>query len=278
MALEGKKTDYILESDNEMSRLSNQHEVIKDAMGGLLQMPIDYSKGPLRILDSGTADGFWIQDLASSIPAGDHEFIGTDVNPSVFPKSPPPGQTYQVQDINKPWPATWHNYFDIVHQRLTLVGAGQHGQAVVSNLAELVKPGGWIQLIEGENMIDEKDGPAMHDFLKLMKDTFTLMGANIHFARDMAGWLKAVGFEDVQDRLFDSYLGATNKDPKLAQHGVISSSVGCAGLVEFAKTLPSGPPSLSKEELDTLGPRLRAELTERGGNYPLRVVWGRKPL
>ena len=57
MALEGKKTDYILESDNEMSRLSNQHEVIKDAMGGLLQMPIDYSKGPLRILDSGTADG-----------------------------------------------------------------------------------------------------------------------------------------------------------------------------------------------------------------------------
>lgn len=63
MAQDGKKTDYILESDDEMGRLSNQHGVIKDAMGGLLLMPVDFSKGPLRILDSATADGTFENSL-----------------------------------------------------------------------------------------------------------------------------------------------------------------------------------------------------------------------
>jgi hypothetical protein len=35
--------------------------------------------------------------------------------------------------------------------------------------------------------------------------------------------------------------------------------------------------SLSKEELDALAPRLQDELMERGGCYPMRVVWGRRP-
>jgi len=53
------KTDYILESDDEVKRLTNQHDVIKDEMGpqGLVLAPIDLSGEPLRILDSATADG-----------------------------------------------------------------------------------------------------------------------------------------------------------------------------------------------------------------------------
>lgn len=40
-------------------------------------------------------------------------------------------------------------------------------------------------------------------------------------------------------------------------------------------------PQLAKRlagELDTLVPRLQAELTERGACFPQRIVWGRKPL
>lgn len=57
MAPDAKDTEYILDNEEEMGRLSNQHAVIKDAMGGLLLMPVDLSKAPLRILDSATADG-----------------------------------------------------------------------------------------------------------------------------------------------------------------------------------------------------------------------------
>ncbi|MCJ1380210.1 hypothetical protein MMC17_003313 [Xylographa soralifera] len=278
MAQDAKKTDYILDNEEEMGRLSNQHGVIKNAMGGLLLAPVDLSAGPLRILDSATADGFWIRDLASSVPPSvKHTFVGTDINPQRFPEPPPLGTTYQIQNINEPWPKEWHSSFDIVHQRLALVGAGPAAQTAVAHLTELVKPGGWIQLIEAENVIGKEDGPAMHDFLKLMKDVFTAMGAEVTFAQQIHGWLEKIGFVDVQERLVDVYMGASNASPQLAQQGVNSTSIAATGLVDFAKTLPSGPPSLSKEELETLVPRLKAELSKQGADYPLRVVWGRKP-
>lgn len=58
MATHETKSGYILESDDESKRLSNQHEVVKAAMGGiLLRTPVDFTGERLRILDSGTADG-----------------------------------------------------------------------------------------------------------------------------------------------------------------------------------------------------------------------------
>lgn len=53
---DGKSIAYPLDNDEEVSRLSNQHDVLKDEMGELVLAPIDLST-PLRILDSGTADG-----------------------------------------------------------------------------------------------------------------------------------------------------------------------------------------------------------------------------
>lgn len=34
---------------------------------------------------------------------------------------------------------------------------------------------------------------------------------------------------------------------------------------------------MTTQEMDTLVDRWRAEMYERGGYYPMRVVWGRKP-
>lgn len=49
---------YFMATDEEVSRLENQHFIIKDTMGGsLLLPPIDLLGGPLQILDSATADG-----------------------------------------------------------------------------------------------------------------------------------------------------------------------------------------------------------------------------
>ena len=50
---------YFLKSEEETNRLANQHDVIKDEMGGLVLAPLNLSK-PLRILDSATADGAYL--------------------------------------------------------------------------------------------------------------------------------------------------------------------------------------------------------------------------
>jgi hypothetical protein len=63
MAAQSEDTGYLLASEEVMSRLSNQHDVIKDAMGGLVLAPINLSAKPLRILDSATADGICLRAL-----------------------------------------------------------------------------------------------------------------------------------------------------------------------------------------------------------------------
>jgi gliotoxin biosynthesis N-methyltransferase len=179
----------------------------------------------------------WVRDFQSSLPATPaHTFVGIDIDPSKFPQDPPAGTSYQVQDINKPWPEDWKNSFDFVHQRLAMVGAGPNGQGALKNLSELVKPGGWIQLIEAENVPEESDGPAMHDFVQVMKDIFVFVGAGLKLSHQMAEWLKADGFADMEERVFVCQMGATNPNPQLAKQGVFSMGVAATGLVTFAKS------------------------------------------
>lgn len=46
------------DTSKEVERLRNQHELIRDGMGGkLIRAPIDLSKPDLHILDVATADG-----------------------------------------------------------------------------------------------------------------------------------------------------------------------------------------------------------------------------
>ncbi|KAG9230918.1 hypothetical protein BJ875DRAFT_487491 [Amylocarpus encephaloides] len=271
---------YFMASPEEMSRLENQHYIIKDAMGGLLLPPIDISVGPLRILDSATADGTWIRDLAAGAPSH-HQFVGTDIDPRKFPESPPSNTKYQIADINKPWPEEWKRGFDIVHQRLAIASGGAGAKQAIENLAELVKPGGWIQLVEaGHTFDDAEEGTAMRHFIQLILDLYAFMGVPEKVGDQLKPWLEGSGFVNVQERTIDCYMGAMNPDPDLARNGVFSMNVAVTGLVGFGQTLP--PEVLfkgedSKKILGTLVEDLRAEMRATGANYPLKVVWGQFP-
>jgi hypothetical protein len=162
--------------------------------------------------------------------------VGIDIDASKFPEHPPTGTSYHTQDINKPWPEEWKNSFDVVHQRLALVGAGPNGQGALKSLSELVKPGGWIQLIEFEFAASDSDGPAVHDFFQVMKDIFRFVGASLKLSHLIADWLKEEGFVDVQERLVITQMGATNRNPELAKQGVYSTSIAATGLTAFAKS------------------------------------------
>ena len=52
-----QESKYWMESEGERNRLASNHFIAKDAMGGrLVRALVDFSR-PLKILDSGTADG-----------------------------------------------------------------------------------------------------------------------------------------------------------------------------------------------------------------------------
>ena len=185
--------------------------------------------------------GLWIRDLASSsVFAADTTFIGTDINPQFLPKEPPAGIKFAVQDINKPWPKGWHGSFDIVHQRLGLAGCGSHQQEAINSLAGLVKPGGWIQLVEGENVADDSDGPAMKELVQLLRDMYSNFGAELVFTHTLSRWLTEAGFVDVKDKRVDCLMGASNKNPELAKKGLYSTTTAMKGLVNFARSMLLG--------------------------------------
>lgn len=246
--------------------------------------------------DSGT----WIQDFAASVAPVQHTMYGTDSNPAEFPSSVPPGTVYKVQDINNPWPEDWKNQFDLVHQRLVLVAAGSKQMEAILALCDLVKPGGWIQLIEATNKLPDGCGPNMVAFVDLMKDIFVSMGADLDLAERMPEWLKKAGFDQVNFVDVVTKMGALNPKAELAQRSVASTTYAANGLAQYGKSefsywdnatchlayevlmwtidLPPGTVTVPTTKLETLGSDLTEELKEMGALYTLRVVWAQKPL
>lgn len=189
-----------------------------------------------RFTDEQLRTGTWIRDLAATHPNANHEYTGTDINPAEFPVEPPSGTIYQVHDINKPWPEDWAGRFDFVHQRLVLVSGGANQEQALHALGALVKPGGWIQVIEATNELPEGCGPVMQAFVNVINGVFRFMGADLKLTDKMPGWLRGTGFVDIQDRIVPLRFGASNPDATLAAQGVFSTSAAAGGLGNFAKS------------------------------------------
>lgn len=141
-----------------------------------------------------------------------------------------------MQDINKPWPKEWEGSFDLVHQRLALAAGGSGGEQALQYLAALVKPGGWIQLIEATNDLPDDTGPAFQNFIHVMQGIFTFLGASKNVGNELSGWLNAAGFNDIEDRVCYVKFGPKNPNPNLAKQGVYSTVVAARGLSAFGKS------------------------------------------
>ena len=182
--------------------------------------------------------GHWLRDLSTTL-SSDNEYIGTDIDPSVFPKNALPNHTFHVQDINAPWPEEWADSFDVVHQRSVLHAAGANMHNAVANLARMVKPGGWIQLMEAGLVTAPDNGPAMRQLIQLTQDIFVAIGAGTSTSRDLRAWIEEAGFVDVHDELFNMRLGARNPDGKLGEQTAYATATTAAGMIASAKCKPN---------------------------------------
>jgi hypothetical protein len=149
--------------------------------------------------------------------------------------------TFGVQDIKKPWPEADNDKFDLVHQRLTLLGAGPNPSASIAHLYSIVKPGGWIQISEGTfdfppNTVSEEQTPAFNDMLKLMRAIAEMVGAEWHLGNILKGLLEEAGFADVSEEDVILNMGQTNKDENLAKEGAETCSIAVKGLSKFAQS------------------------------------------
>ncbi|KAG6988944.1 hypothetical protein G7Y79_00067g095590 [Physcia stellaris] len=274
-----KTEEYFLsQNPDEVERLRLQHEVIKDHFGGsLIAAPIDLSRKGLSILDSATADGHFLRSLSLANPhSTGSTYTGTDITASYFPPETPPDTTYVVHDITQPYPAAFPNRpFDLIHQRLALPGCGPASmKTAVERLVAMLKPGGWIQLIEADpesdpsagltlhtaatgaqdqvrgvttngaatrDVGDKKDkaeiaSGAMRELYAVLREMFAQAGIQTGYAKSMAGWLKDFGLEEVRERVCDLRLGAQNPKEDIGGMGARSYGLAAKGIVAVASS------------------------------------------
>ncbi|KAK0121905.1 hypothetical protein ONS95_010181 [Cadophora gregata] len=277
MAAQGTPLEYNFGPDEEeIYRLTIQHELFKSAYSALILAPINLSQPGLKILDSATADGLWLRELQPSL-ATPHSLVGTDINPNFFPHTPTDDITLKVQDITKPWPADWAGQYDLVHSRNGLAGCGSFPVSeALKNLIGLVKPGGWIQLVEMSfEGVKDTSGP-LFEFKVLLDAFFSAAKAQWNFANRLEGWLVEAGMVDVEVKISQMPYGKACDDEETAKKSLESFRHGAIAVCGAARAM--GVDGFASEQLDAFPGRLDKYLMEHRAEVPVVCVWGRKPL
>ncbi|KAI2699499.1 hypothetical protein CBS147332_8385 [Penicillium roqueforti] len=262
----------------EYDRLRTQHDLVKTAMNGkLLYCPVDIKQPNLRILDSATAEGTWLMDLAQSVPPST-SLYGTDIAPQHFlPENLRPSNLHlSLHSIFDPWPADFQNSFDVVHQRFVLtVASDQTAQQAVKMLFSCVKPGGWIELHEG-NMLSIQEGPEHAAFVKfrdIMVKAWAAIGNQPSPGSFLVQWLQGAGAVEIQESVQVIKVGAASEDPEQGERAVVV----LLHLLDGMKRMLSGKPGQPKsEEFDTLRNELEIELRNVGNIYHYHLAWAKK--
>ncbi|KAJ5382529.1 hypothetical protein N7517_000440 [Penicillium concentricum] len=273
---ESYKYEFDVPEENE--RLAGQHQAVKLGMGKLVLAPMDISREGLRILDAGTSDGYWLKEIGPSLLHRQTcELIGTDITGERFPEKPE-GMKLFVQNSVGPFPDSWAQSFDLVHQRFTLSGIPNYKECV-SALLGLVKPGGWIQLVEPEDISSEPNGPQVKRFANLVKIFAINSGSDLGFQNGgLESALREAGFNRVGTMVAPVSFGAECPEPNMREQTVKAYCHTASQFLNSYKRHNNDIDGMNPTGFDSYIPRLADELREKGGYAAVRVVWAQRPF
>jgi hypothetical protein len=292
---------------SEIERLQKQHALLLSSTGGVLvTIPLD--KSEIRVLDSGAADGekrqdpdmqsstsdqkplyvgTWLLELARLYPEQKWSLHGVDIGSALFPPKIGPHASLDLRcfDIRSPPPESlsWAESFDLVHQRLLIGGLRKPDwPLVVRNVASLLKPGGWIQLVECEwidrgHPDDMAKRPLIAKTLRLLEWTISNLGGDAFVADHLEDLLKDAGFQHVQKTQFDLGYGALAREEQWRRP---SAEVWVDVYKALGTKIPEGGiPGVARDrgEFDQLLDELPAEMLRWGYQLKMNFVIGQKP-
>jgi gliotoxin biosynthesis N-methyltransferase len=241
--------------EGEYIRLRVQHELVKINMDGkLVRAPIDLSKPDIKILDSATADGYWLVDLANTYSlAPTAQLVGADIASQHFTpiEERPANLELILQNIFDEWPAQYHNYFDLVHQRFVLpVCDDAKSVDAIAKLFACVKPGGYLQIHDGdmETIIEGPEHVAMAQFRDMMGKAWKTMGHNLSPGPKITGWLKEIEAKDIEETLVINKCGPLAEEEAQGERAisVLLALLDGAQALLGSKSFPKYPRYIEK--------------------------------
>ncbi|KAL4861604.1 hypothetical protein BDV12DRAFT_62074 [Aspergillus spectabilis] len=179
----------------ESRRLNEQHKFLLDIVDGAIDrtVPLDNISS---VADIATGTGIWLWDakqvLDQNIGESARYYHGFDISAVQFPPASQ-GIELSVQDVFQPFPAEFHNRFDLVHVRLMVTAFPETKlQEAVENVVTILKPGGYLQWVE-------------IDFSAVQAQT----SSDARVATSAQSWLKFVDLNQMSrcapDALFKAY-------------------------------------------------------------------------
>ncbi|KAJ3839484.1 S-adenosyl-L-methionine-dependent methyltransferase [Lentinula raphanica] len=192
---------YILPSNEpERQRLNEQSQFMTKAVfgGKLISVPVLIEPGD-EILESATGTGIWLLQVAQGHPPT-VSLTGIDISSRLFPANYPSNTTFSTQSVTT-LPETWSNKFTLVNQRL-LTGALTKEQwtDALKELYRVLKPGGWIQLMETGPTPKAYSGPKMCRMVDTWASLYRHRGLVPEIQDILKQLLLETGFVKVQKR------------------------------------------------------------------------------
>lgn len=187
-------TPYLLPKDVlEDQRLNFQHHVLYRTMSNHYLAPI--SSTITTILDVGTGTGIWPIEMAALFPQA--HIVGVDVALTSLPHPLPAACLFAQANIltGLPFP---DQLFDFTHQRLLVAAIpALHWPAVLRELVRVTRVGGWIELLEIGDTI-QNAGPATTRLLKWMTEISKGLGFEMEILHHLGDLLRQAGCEMVE--------------------------------------------------------------------------------
>jgi len=197
---------YLLPNDpKEADRLHEQHYMIKYLFEGNYEPCLKKALQSIgtRVLDVACGSATWMLDMATDHPHV--EFFGIDISP-IFPSEiKPPNTIFAVANVLEgiPYP---DNHFDIVNMRMvTGCWHDKYWPWVIQEMYRVVKPGGYIQLLEPDHTFWVIE-PERQQVWKKWNAWQMNRGCNTKIARSIHKMIQTAGFVNIQKRYMSAPL------------------------------------------------------------------------
>ncbi|KAL0943816.1 methyltransferase domain-containing protein [Colletotrichum truncatum] len=287
------------ELDAELERLAYNHFNVWTPLTGDFFPPVILrhllSQERPRVADIATGSGVWLASLTDILPPRS-ELVGFDLDSRKFPPRPPtppippppvspplkpeqPSLDFQVHNVLTPFPKDLQGTFDLVHVRLLALGLKTNDWDVaVRNLADLLKPGGWllwedtaflfIRSYPPSKAFDEWWWAYMRHSAKIGRDPFMPSGLSQKF--------ESAGLQNCEQKIWSTWAA----DKTLQSHATVATR----SLIRpsLAAVVQDGGAETIKttDDIRRVEENMERDIEEKGVQLGLDFFWisGQRPL